>query len=102
MVFPNNQPFTDIPFGLARQCNENSHEAWKALIEKYEVPDETQDSLNEVTNIWNNFRIKDTSQDPDIWSNEIFNLNLKFEKIKAKYEKYEDYMKAHVFDVLPK
>ena len=28
-------------------------------------------------------------------------MNLKFKKIKAKYEKYEDERKAHVFDVLP-
>ena len=28
---------TDIPFGLVRQCDENAHEAWKALIDKYEV-----------------------------------------------------------------
>ena len=29
---------TDIPFVLDRQCDKNSHDAWKALIEKYEVP----------------------------------------------------------------
>ena len=29
----------DIPFGVVRQCNENSHEAWKVLINKYEVSD---------------------------------------------------------------
>ena len=46
-------------------------------------------------------RIKDRSQDPDIWFNELFDLNLKFKNIKAKYEKYEDDLKAHVFDVLP-
>ena len=27
----------DIPFGLVRQCNENSHDAQKALIDNYEV-----------------------------------------------------------------
>ena len=37
---------TDIPFVLDRQCDENSHDAWKALIEKYEVSDEKQESLN--------------------------------------------------------
>ena len=54
-----------------------------------------------MANRWNNCGIKDTSQDPDIWFNEIFNLNLKFKKFKGKYDKYEDDMKAHIFDVLP-
>ena len=31
----------------------------------------------------------------------LYNLNLKFNNIKAKYEKYEDKLKAHVFNVLP-
>ena len=30
----------DIPFGVVIQCDENSHEAWKDLINKYEVSDE--------------------------------------------------------------
>ena len=50
--------------------------------------------------MWNNCRIKDTSQDSDIWFNELFHLNLKLKKIKANYYKYEDELKAHVFDVL--
>ena len=50
---------------------------------------------------WKNCRIKDTSKDPEICFNEIFNLNLNFKKIKAKYEKDEDDLKAHVFDILP-
>ena len=41
---------TDISFGLVRYCDENLHDAWKVLIEKYEVSDEKQESLNEVTN----------------------------------------------------
>ena len=41
---------TYITFGLVRQCCENAHNAWKSLIEKYEVSDEKQESLNEVTN----------------------------------------------------
>ena len=60
---------TDIPSGLVRQYDENSHVSWKALIDKYEVSDENQESLNEVKNRWNNCRIKDISQDPDIWFN---------------------------------
>ena len=81
---------TYIPSRLARQCDENSRVSWKALIEKYEVSDEKQESLNEVTNRWNKLRINDTSQDPDIWFNGLYHLNLKFNKIKTKYEKYED------------
>ena len=73
----------------------------KSLIYKYEVSYERQDSLNEVTNRWNNYNIKDTSMDPDIWFNELYNLNLKFKRIKAEYEKHEDEIKANVFDVLP-
>ena len=65
------------------------------------MSDDNQDILNEVTKRWNNYRIKDTSQDPDIWFDELYNLNLKFKTIKTKYEKYEDYLKAHVFDFLP-
>ena len=38
--------FIDIPFGLVRQCDENSHGAWKALIGKYELSDEKQERLN--------------------------------------------------------
>ena len=36
----------DISFGLVSQCDENAHDAWKALIYKYEVPYEKQESLN--------------------------------------------------------
>ena len=32
----------EIPFGLVRQCDDNSHKSWKALIDKYEVSDEKQ------------------------------------------------------------
>ena len=37
---------TDIPFCLVIQCDENAHDAWKALIYKYEVSDEKQESFN--------------------------------------------------------
>ena len=50
---------------------------------------------------WNNFNIKGTILDPDIWFNELYSLNLKFKKIKENYENDEDELKAHVFDVLP-
>ena len=84
-----------------RQCNYNAHETWKSLIDKYEVSDYKQDSRNESTNIWNCFRIKETIQDSHIWINEAYNLNLKFKRIKEKYEKDEGEMMSHVFDVLP-
>ena len=61
---------TEISFGLVKQYDKNAHYAWKALIHRYEVSNENQDTLNEVTNRWNNCSIKDTSQDTDIWSNE--------------------------------
>ena len=80
---------------MVRQCDENAHEAWKYLIGKYEISDEKKESFNEVTNRWNTCGIKDTSQ-----HNELFNLNLKLNKIKEKYEKYEDDLKSHVLDVL--
>ena len=48
----------DIPFGLARKCNESSHESWKTVTGKYEVSDQEQESLNFMTSRWNNFRIK--------------------------------------------
>ena len=41
---------TEITFELIRQCDENAYDTWKALIYKYEVSDEKQESLNEVTN----------------------------------------------------
>ena len=69
------------------QCNKNAHEAWRELIDKYEVSDEKQESLNEVTHIWNSCRIKDTIQDPDIWFNELFNLNLRLKKIRVNMRK---------------
>ena len=78
----------DIPFGLVRQCDEIAHDAWKYLIDRYEIPDKKQESLNEVTNRWNNLNIKDASLYPYILFNGLYYLNLKFKKIKAKYEKY--------------
>ena len=65
------------------------------------MSDEKQDSLNEVTNRCNNSRIKDTSQDPDIWFNELYKLNLEFKKIKANHENDEEKLKTDVFDILP-
>ena len=60
---------TDIPFGsVGGGVIENAHDAWKDLIDKYEVSDEKRESLNEVRNWWNNCKIEDTGLvDPDIW-----------------------------------
>ena len=58
-------------------------------------------SLNEVANRWNICRVKDTSQSPDVWINELYTLNFNFNKIKIKYEKDENEMESHVFDLLP-
>ena len=73
---------TDITFDMVRQCDENSYDACKSLIDKYEVSDKKQESLNEVTNRWNNCNIKDTRIDPYILFDGLYNLNLKFKKIK--------------------
>ena len=83
---------------MVSKCDENAYDTWKALIEKYEVSDETQERLNEVTNRWNNCKIRNTSLDPDILFIEIYNLNLNFKKIKERYEKDEDELKRHVFE----
>ena len=37
------------PFDLILEANENAHEAWKLLLNKYEVSDEKQESLTDVT-----------------------------------------------------
>ena len=79
----------DTPSGLVRQWEKISHDEWKSIIYKYEVLDDKQESLNEIRNRWNNFNIKDTSLDPYIWFNAMYNLNLRFKNIKAKYEKYK-------------
>ena len=85
---------------MARRCNDNAHELWKALIEKYLVLYEKQESLNGVTNGCNTYMIKDSSQNIDIWYNNLYHLNVNFNKFKEKYEKYEFEKKGHIFDVL--
>ena len=65
------------------------------------MSDKKQGILNEVTNRRSNYIIKGKIQDPKICFNELYNLNLRFKKIKAKYDKDEYEMKALVFDVLP-
>ena len=59
-----------------------------------------QESLNKVTNRWNNFNINYTTLDSYMWVNELCNINLKFKNTKANYDKDKNKLKAHVFDVL--
>ena len=75
----------DIHFGLVRKCDEIAHDAWKALVDKYEALDKKQESLNEVTNRWKKCKIKDTRLDPYIWFYDLYNLNLNLDQIKAKF-----------------
>ena len=51
------------------------------------MSEDIQKSLNEVTNRYKHLRIKDASQDPGIWFIELFNLNLKFNKINSNTRK---------------
>ena len=44
---------------MERLYNYNAHVAWEALVDKYEVSDEKQEIINELTNRWNTCRIKD-------------------------------------------
>ena len=57
-------------------------ESCMELIDKYEVSEEKQEILNEITSRWNTYRIKEANQNPDIWFNEVYDLNFKFNKIK--------------------
>ena len=52
------------------------------LIDKYEVSEEKQESLNEITSRCNAYMIKEANQNHDICFNEVYNLNFKFNKIK--------------------
>ena len=38
--------------------------------------------------MWNTCRVKEKIQDPYIWFNELYNVNLKLKKIKGKNGKY--------------
>ena len=43
--------------------------------------------------MWNTCRVKEKIQDPYIWFNELYNVNLKLKKIKEKMR--------NIFDILP-
>ena len=48
---------TEIPFGMVRQCDENTHDIWEELIDKYYLSYKKQESLNKLTSRWNNCKI---------------------------------------------
>ena len=89
------------PFDLILEANENAHEAWKLLLNKYAVSDEKQESLTDVTKEWNSAKLASVRVDPDDWFSTLFRINKKFGKIKTQYEKDDDAMKAHVLVNLP-
>ena len=89
------------PFDLILEADENAHKAWKLLLNKYEVSDEKQESLTDVTKEWNSAKLESVRVDPDDWFSTLFRINKKFGKIKKEYEKDEDTMKAHVLVDLP-
>ena len=71
------------------------------LIDKYEVSNEKQERLNQVKTGGTTSVSRTKRQVYDIWFNSLYNLNLKLNNIKDKYEKDKYEKKAHVFDVLP-
>ena len=52
-------------FNLIQEADEVAHLAWKILLNKYEVLDEKQESLTDVTEEWNSSRLGSTKIDPD-------------------------------------
>ena len=60
------------PFDLILEANENAHEAWKLLLNKYEVSDEKQESLTDVTKEWNSAKLESVRIDPDDWFSKLF------------------------------
>ena len=92
---------TGTAFDLIQEADENAHKAWKLLLRKYEVSDEKQESLTDVTDEWNKSKLESVKMDPDDWFSTLFRINKKFGRIKKEYEKDEDTMKAHVLVNLP-
>ena len=92
---------TGSPFNLIQEANEVAHLAWKILLNKYEVSDEKQESLTDVTEEWNSSSLRSTKIDPDDWFSVLFLINSRFEKIKKEYKKDDDSMKAHVLVNIP-
>ena len=53
------------PFNLIQEADENTYEAWKILLKKYEVSEEKIESLNEATKDWSKCNLGSTRNDPD-------------------------------------
>ena len=83
------------------EADGNAHLAWKILLNKFEVSEQKQESLTDVTMEWAACKLLSTKMDPDNWFSELYHINQKFRKIKPEYEKDEDSIKAHVISNLP-
>ena len=92
---------TGAPFNLIMEAKEDAHKAWKILLNKYEVSNEKQESLTDVTIERGACTLDGTRTDPDLWFSELFRINSKFDRIKKEYKKDEDSIKAHVITWLP-
>ena len=92
---------TGTPFDLIMEADENAHKAWELLLRKYEVSDEKQESLTDVTDEWHKSKLGSVKMDPDDWFSTLYRINKKFGRIKKEYEKDEDTLKAHVLVNLP-
>ena len=92
---------TGTAFSVIQEADSNAHEAWKLLLDKYDVSSQKQNSLTDVTEEWNNSRLGSVKVDPDDWFPYLYQVNAKFKKIKAKYGKDDDQIKAHVLVNLP-
>ena len=88
-------------FSVIQEADGDAHEAWKLLLDKYDVSSEKQISLTDVTEGWNNSRLRSTKVDPDDWFTYLYRVNARFRKIKTEYGKDDDQVKAHVLVNLP-
>ena len=88
-------------FSVIQEADGDAHEAWKLLLDKYDVSSEKQISLTDVTEEWNNSRLRSTKVDPDDWFTYLYRVNVRFKKIKTEYGKDDDQVKAHVLVNLP-
>ena len=88
-------------FSVIQEADGDAHEAWKLLLDKYDVSSVKQISLTDVTEEWNNSRLRSTRVDPDDWFTYLYRVNLNFKKIKEEYGKDDEQIKAHVLVNLP-
>ena len=57
---------TGAPFNLIMEAKEDAHKAWKIPLNKYEVSNEKQESLTDVTIEWGACTLDGTRTDPDM------------------------------------